>query len=38
MCWGSGLLCGKAGFTERGLKFHTARIHKGETTKAPTSA
>jgi hypothetical protein len=23
-------LCGKAGLTERGLKLHTARIHKGE--------
>ena len=26
-------LCGKSGLTELGLKLHTARIHKGETTK-----
>jgi hypothetical protein len=30
-------LCGKAGLTERGLKLHTARIHKGETAKAATA-
>jgi hypothetical protein len=27
-------LCGKAGLTERGLKLHTARIHKDEKAKA----
>ena len=26
-------LCGKTGLTELGLKLHTARIHKGKTTK-----
>jgi hypothetical protein len=31
-------LCGKAGLTERGLKLHTARIHKDETAKATAPA
>ena len=31
-------LCGKTGLTELGLKLHTARIHKGETTKTAESA
>jgi hypothetical protein len=31
-------LCGKAGLTERGLKLHTARIHKGQTAKTAASA
>jgi hypothetical protein len=30
--------CGKAGLTERGLKLHTARIHKGETVKTTAPA
>jgi hypothetical protein len=31
-------LCGKAGLTQRGLKLHTARIHKGETVKTTAPA
>jgi hypothetical protein len=31
-------LCGKAGLTERGLKLHTARKHKGATAKAVAPA
>ena len=31
-------LCGKAGLTERGLKLHTARLHKDETAKATAPA
>jgi hypothetical protein len=31
-------LCGKAGLTERGLKLHTARKHKGEKGKAAAPA